>query len=153
MLGMGAMKTCTGRRAVNLMLMAGCAGLALGSAPLVAQVVPPVDPAELDPSAPLDPMPDLGVAWPDMSVPDAAKSADEEGVAPDVVADVVAADEPPVGDGATARRATWTLSGLDGIDEADAIRAEFARRSVLQEERKDEANAAQVDRRARRGQP
>ena len=145
MLGMGAMMRRTGRRAVNLTLMAGCAGLALGAVPLAAQVVPPVDPAELDPSAPLDPMPDLGVAWPDMNVPDPAPSPDPDGAVPTVVE----ADVTPVEDGATARLATWSLSGLDGIDEADAVSAEFARRSVLQEERKDEANAAQVDRRAR----
>ena len=143
------MRQRTGRRAVTLMLMAGCAGLTLGAVPLAAQTVPPVDPAELDPSAPLDPMPDLGVGWPDMNVPDAAPVPDAEGAVPDAVADVVEANVTPDEDGATARRATWTISGLDGVDEAAAIHAEFEKRSVLQEERKADANAAQVDRRAR----
>ena len=128
-----------------MILMAGCAGLTLGAVPLAAQVMPPVDPAELDPSAPLDPMPDLGVDWPDLNVPDAAPSPDPDGAVP-VAGE---AEATPVEDRATARRATWSLSGLDGVDEAAAIAAEFAKRSVLQEERKDEANAAQVDRRAR----
>ena len=146
MLGMGAMSRRTGRRAVNLMLMAGCAGLALGAMPLAAQTMPPVDPAELDPAAPLDPMSDLGVAWPDMNVPDAAPSPDPNGrAAAPVAAEATASFE----DGATARRATWSLSGIDRIDDVAALTAEFTKRSVLQGDRKDEANAAQVDRRAR----
>ena len=138
----------TGRRAVNLTMMAGCAGLAFGAAPLCAQVVPPVDPAELDPSAPLDPLPDLGVAWPDMNIPDSAPP-EEQGVAPADAAEAIDTAAEAVADSNTARRATWSLSGLDGIDEAAAIAAEFEKRSVLQAERKDEGNAAQVDRRAR----
>ena len=57
------------------------ASAALASTPALAQVTqaptqtppPPVpDAAELDPSAPLAPMPDLGVDWPDLN----AKEAD-----------------------------------------------------------------------------
>ena len=36
-----------------------------GARPGAPPAPPPSDPAELDPSAPLDPMPDLGVDWPD----------------------------------------------------------------------------------------
>ncbi len=42
---------------------------ALLHTPVEAQQNPPTDPAELDPNAPLDPMPDLGVEWPDMNAP------------------------------------------------------------------------------------
>ena len=35
---------------------------------------PPIDPAELDPSAPLAPMPDLGVDWPDLNAKDATEA-------------------------------------------------------------------------------
>ena len=42
-------------------------GIALGQA--VPQPPPP-DPAELDPSAPLDALPDLGVAWPELNAND-----------------------------------------------------------------------------------
>lgn len=129
-------------------MMAGCAGLALGAAALRAQVVPPVDPAELEPSAPLDPMPELDVDWPDMNIPDPAPPPEEQGIAPAVAAEATETAAQDVEDNA-ARRATWSLSGLDAIDEAAAVAAEFEKRSVLQAERKDEANAAQVDRRAR----
>ena len=56
-----------GRRGAFLLAAAAC-GLAL-PVPARAQQSP-ADPAELDPSAPLDPMPDLGVDWPDMASPD-----------------------------------------------------------------------------------
>jgi len=50
--------------------------LALGAAPLFAQTVPPPpDPTELDPSAPLDAMPELGVEWPDMNAADRRRAA------------------------------------------------------------------------------
>jgi len=55
-------------RARACLLAAAASGLAL-SAPARAQQTP-ADPAELDPNAPLDPMPDLGIDWPDMNQPD-----------------------------------------------------------------------------------
>ena len=55
------------RRATAVHWLSGCAGLLLGAAPLCAQVQPQ-DSADLDPSAPLDPMPDLGVEWPDLEM-------------------------------------------------------------------------------------
>ena len=51
-------------------------------APDRAAAAPPPDPAELDPSAPLDPMPDLGVDWPDLETdadrPPATRAAPAE---------------------------------------------------------------------------
>ena len=140
---------CAGRLAVNL-LLTGCAGVALGSAPLRAQVPPqPSGPAELDPSAPLDPMPDLGVDWPDMNVPDPAPPPEVEGVAPDDAAEATAEAAERVEDAAAARSYRWTITGIDGLDRRDAIREGFEERSALEKDHKDEANAAQIDRRAR----
>ena len=50
--------------------LAACAAAALTCpcAPAFAQTP---GSAELDPTAPLDPLPDLGVDWPDMNAPDA----------------------------------------------------------------------------------
>ena len=130
--------------------LAGCAGLALGAAPLCAQVTPPSsDPTELDPSAPLDPMPDLGVDWPDMNAPDPAPPPEVEGVAPEDAAEATADAAERVEDAAAARSYRWSIIGIDSLAESDAIRDGFEERSALDKDRKDEANAAQVDRRAR----
>ena len=75
--------------------LAGCAGLALGAAHLAAQV-PPADPTELDPSAPLDPMPDLGVDWPDLNQPEPEVPPEVEGVAPEAAAEPAEGGEPEV---------------------------------------------------------
>jgi translocation and assembly module TamA len=88
----------------------------------------------LDPSAPLDPLPDLGVEWPDMEQP-----ADQE---------ISTAPEAGAADAATERAYAVRLEGLDGIS-TEALLAQFNQLSVLQANRGDETNAAQVDRRAR----
>ncbi|MBA3668329.1 MAG: BamA/TamA family outer membrane protein [Sphingomonas sp.] len=136
-----------GRGAVTI-LLAGCAGLALGAAPLRAQTVP-TDPAELDPSAPLDPMPDLGVDWPDLETPEPAPPPEAQGVAPADAAEATSEALERVEDSAAARQYRWTLSGLEGVEGGDAVRLGFEQRSALKEDRKSTANAAQIDRRAR----
>lgn len=83
-----------------------------------------------DPSAPLDPMPDLGVEWPDLE-------SDEDGLA---------VEPAPVREAATTRRYSVRLEGLD---EAEGVEARFRALSVLEENRGTPANAAQLDRRAR----
>jgi translocation and assembly module TamA len=125
----------------------GCAGLALGAVPLCGQVPP--DPAELDPSAPLDPMPDLGVEWPDMSAPEPAPPPEAEGVAPETAAEATEEAASQVEDASATQRYRWSLSGLDGLEAASTIRAEFDARSTLEADKKKSANAAQIDRRAR----
>ena len=71
-------------------LLAGCAGLALGASPLAAQqALPPPDPTELDPSAPLNPMTDLDVEWPDLDAPDPAPPPEVEGVASEDAAETL----------------------------------------------------------------
>jgi translocation and assembly module TamA len=87
----------------------------------------------LDPSAPLDPLPDLGVEWPDM---------EESGEAiPDAPATEIA-------DAAAERSYTVSLIGLNAAN-AEAVRAQFIGFSTLEANRDDPANAAQIDRRAR----
>jgi translocation and assembly module TamA len=52
--------------AARLLCAAAAATLASVEASAQTSPQPPTDPAELDPNAPLAPMPDLGVAWPDL---------------------------------------------------------------------------------------
>ena len=109
------------------------------SAPAHAQ------PADLDPSAPLDPMPDLGVEWPDLDAPEqpsvARPAAGEE-----------AADLPDLpavsADAAAELRYTVSIEGLEQIATEELIAA-FDDQSALRKGRGDPANAAQVDRRSR----
>jgi translocation and assembly module TamA len=130
--------------------LAGCAGLALGAGALCAQTVPPpTDPAELDPSAPLEPMPDLGVEWPDLNQPEPALPPEVEGVAPETAAEATEEAASQVEDASATRNYRWSITGLEGLAKADEVRAEFDQRSTLKADRKRTANAAQIDRRAR----
>ena len=118
--------------ALAALLLCACPG-----ALLAQEQPPPADPLDLpplDPSAPLDPLPDLGVDWPDM----------EQGP------DEPIADAPDTGiaDAAADRRYTVRIEGLDGETEA-ALREPFNSLSTLAKNLKDPANAAQIDRRAR----
>ena len=99
---------------------------------------PPPDPLDevnqpLDPSAPLEPWPDLGVEWPDMAVPDSE------------ISDV---PETPAGEAAAARTYAYRIDGLGDADSL-ALLTQFRALSALEEYRGDPANAAQIDRRAR----
>ena len=89
----------------------------------------------LDPSSTLEPMPDLGVEWPDLSTPDATPPADPERapVTVDVAAD---------------RRYHVALEGLDAVG-GDALRTQFRSLSALIQDEDKSANVAQIDRRAR----
>jgi translocation and assembly module TamA len=111
--------------------------LCASPAALSAQGPPPADPLDqppLDPSAPLEPLPDLGVDWPDM----------EEGTA-EAIAD---RPDPGIADSASERRYAVRIEGLDPDSEA-ALRAQFDPLSTLERNRREPANAAQIDRRAR----
>lgn len=139
----------TGRGTASFWL-AGCAGLALGAESLCAQTPPQLaDPAELDPSAPLDPMPDLGVEWPDLNQPEPAAPPEVEGVAPEAAAEATEEAAERIEDSSAARSYRLTVIGLDGVEAAEAIRKGFDERSTLKADRKQTANAAQIDRRAR----
>jgi len=136
------------RRIAAFQWLVGCAGVALASVPLHAQVLT-TDPTELDPSAPLDPMPDLGVEWPDMNQAEPEPPPEVQAVEPEAAAEATEQAAERVEDATATRAYRWSISGLDGIAEAASIRAGFDERSVLESDRKKNANAAQIDRRAR----
>jgi translocation and assembly module TamA len=121
-----------GRRAAALL---AAVALILTFAPARAQTAdaqetnPP-----LDPSAPLEPWPDLGVDWPDME-------QDQGDIIPDLPVTSTA-------DAAAARSYSYRIEGLDEAEGADLL-AQFRHLSTLEEHRGDPANAAQIDRRAR----
>jgi translocation and assembly module TamA len=118
------------------------AASALLPGPLVAQTVPtpspaaPPDAAELDPNAPLDPMRDLGVAWPELNARDTAPPA------------------APLRKGGTLvptsgnMRYTVQVEGIASVSDSDELLRVFRQQSALEAERKDPANAAQIGRRA-----
>ncbi|MGQ0590123.1 MAG: autotransporter assembly complex protein TamA [Sphingosinicella sp.] len=124
-----------GRRAAAL---SAAIALILGADPARAQeAMPPAgEDQPLDPSAPLDPWPDLGLEWPDM-----ANDPDDE--IPDL---------PEAASGATdagrARTYSYRIEGVDPVESA-ALLQRFRELSTLEEYRDQPANAAQVDRRAR----
>lgn len=108
--------------------------LALVLAPLpalaqVAPATPPQDADGLDPAAPMAPLPDIGVDWPDLT-----PAPGEAGATAERVRDEA--------------RYSYAITGIDGIG-SDLLRQRFDAASTLREGRGDPANAAQVDRRAR----
>src|SRR5436853_1934290 len=75
-----------GSRRIAARLLSAAASAALVGWPALAQTVqtpaqspPPPDAAELDPSAPLAPMPDLGVDWPDLNTREAQPAPQSAG--------------------------------------------------------------------------
>ena len=118
-------------------LSCAAASLAIVAAPAFAQAS---DPTELDPTAPMAPLPDLGVDWPDMNAPDAPPPTD---------AGTEALPKPVAIDAAEERRYTVVIEGLQGVDEEPAIAKAFDAQSALREGRGQAANAAQIDRRSR----
>ncbi|WP_343528904.1 autotransporter assembly complex family protein [Sphingomonas sp.] len=89
------------------------------------------DPMMLDPSAPLAPLPEIGVAWPDLAK------------APGDPVAIMAATV----DAAAERRYRWQVEGIDGT--GALVRQRFDDLSTLNANDGDPANAAQLDRRAR----
>ncbi|HEX8063201.1 MAG TPA: BamA/TamA family outer membrane protein [Allosphingosinicella sp.] len=118
--------------ALAALLLCACPG-----ALLAQEQRPPADPLDqppLDPSAPLDPLPDLGVDWPDME-----QDADDP---------IAGTPDTGIADSAAERRYAVRIEGLDPDTEA-ALRLPFDSLSTLARNGKDAANAAQIDRRAR----
>ena len=122
-------------------LLCAAAASALAAGPGVAQPQP-AGTAELDPSAPLDAMPDIGVEWPDLNAPDQAVPPASGATAEPAPATVPAKE---TGD----QRYTVTVEGLGTIGNAEALLTAFADQSALEADRKRTANAAQIDRRSR----
>ena len=133
------------RRGRLWLLTAAACGLALPAPARAQQGIP--DPAELDPNAPLDPMPDLGVDWPDMDQPDPVPEP-EPGEPPQASAPSEPAGD-AIEDSAEARRYAYRLAGLEEVEGAEALIDRFREQSVLAQNEGDAANAAQIDRRAR----
>jgi translocation and assembly module TamA len=100
-----------------------------------AQTTDPLDEVDqpLDPSAPLDPMPEIDVPWPDMEGPEAP---------------IPETPDPAVADTGAARGYSYRIEGLGEVGAA-ALLAQFRELSTLEQYRGDSANAAQIDRRAR----
>ncbi len=117
-------------------LLCAAATAALVSAPAIAQQAEP-DPANVDPSAPLDPMPDLGVSWPDL-----------DHAPPDTMPPEEVTEDQAVVDSSGERQYAITISGLERIGNAEALVKAFEKQSALYEGRRDTANAAQIQRRS-----
>ncbi len=98
-----------------------------------AQTLPP-EPQGIDPSSPMAPLPELGVAWPDLGTPDIVEGVAEE---------PVASSEVMEGE----RRYSVTLSGIEGLP--DIVGQRFDALSALKKSDDKPANAAQINRRAK----
>ena len=104
---------------------------------------PPPDAAELDPNAPLAPMPDLGVAWPELDPKSTAPAAE-----PTTATSPRSRSTHAVATGEGNLRYTVSLEGLSALGNGDELVRQFRTQSSLEAERKDPANAAQIGRRA-----
>ena len=120
-----------------------CAAATFAIAPVVAhaQVAPPST-DELDPSAPLAPLPDIGVDWPDLNAREQLPSTEQAPVPQPATTSL--ADE----NGGEIRYG-WTIEGLAGIGNVEEVLKAFRQQSALDADRKKPANAAQVSRRSR----
>mgnify|MGYP002336250498 CR=1 FL=1 len=131
-------------------LLCAAATLALCSVQpaIAAQSDAALDPGELDPNAPLDPLPGLEVDWPDMDASDAPP-------APPAPAETIVAPPKPEtrkgkkGDEGETIAYTVAIEGIDALADAALIREAFRKQSALEENRRRTANAAQVNRRSR----
>ena len=102
-------------------------------------VTPQPDAAELEPNAPLAPLPDLGIAWPDLNAKDTAPSAAP--VAEQRKDRTQATDTSDL-------RYTVQVEGIVSVSGSGELLSAFRQQSALEAERKDPANAAQIGRRA-----
>jgi translocation and assembly module TamA len=133
--------------AARLLCAAAAAALAL---PVHAQTAPPPasakpqDPAELDPSAPLDPLPDLGVAWPELNAKETATPPPASNRAVGTKKEATTA----VADAAGNIRYTVEVQGVASVGAVEDLLHAFRQQSTLEEQRKKPANAAQIGRRA-----
>ncbi|MGN6278757.1 MAG: autotransporter assembly complex protein TamA [Sphingomonas sp.] len=111
--------------------------MALASASARAQQTAPAAPApapadSLDPNSPMAPLPDIGVAWPDLATaPGADQAAQTERA--EIATDIAY---------------SYAVKGLEDARN-DLLRQRFADLSTLKAHEHDRANAAQLDRRAR----
>jgi translocation and assembly module TamA len=137
-----------GSRAIAARLLSAAASAALASAPAFAQSAQtppppsPPDAAELDPSAPLAPMPDLGVDWPDLNAKDSEPpQAQPEGPKGQAAASAVTDENNEI-------RYSLAVEGLAAIGNSEELLKAFRQQSALEADRKHPANAAQIGRRS-----
>ena len=126
------------RRSVARLVSAAAAGV-LSTAAIAQQPAPQPQSqppaADIDPSAPLAPMPDIGVDWPTIG-----KEAPQQ--------QIPGVPQPAVVEAETDRSYTISLEGLDRIGNPAALIDLFQQQSALYQDRKKRANAAQIERRA-----
>jgi translocation and assembly module TamA len=127
--------------AARLLCAAAAAALCSSAAQAQAVSQPPPDPAELDPNAPLDPMPGLGVEWPDLNAKDST-------AAPAAASPAARQASTTVTEGTGEIRYTVELAGLSGVGASEDLLKAFRQQSALEADRKNPANAAQIGRRA-----
>src|SRR5690242_2592551 len=117
-------------RAARLLCATGC--IALSAAPALGQAAPEPPPStppgepELDPNAPLAPMPDLGVEWPQLDVKETA---------PPPQAAVEASKKPLVDqaeDGTGTVRYTVEVEGLSSVGASEELLSAFRKASTLE---------------------
>jgi translocation and assembly module TamA len=121
-------------------LLCAVGGCALVSAPAFGQAAPPPPPSdtgELDPNAPLAPLPELGVEWPELDATETAPPPTE-----------VPAGKIQTSEAVGSVRYAVDVDGLTAVGNAEELLTAFRKQSTLEAERKDEANAAQIGRRA-----
>src|SRR6476469_6537081 len=111
----------SGRGAARLLCAAAAAALAAPAHSQAAQ--PPPDAAELDPSAPLAPMPDLGVDWPDINAKDATPAPQPAGPKGQASASAVTDENSQI-------RYTVEVEGLGGLGNSGDLLKAFQRQSV-----------------------
>ncbi len=99
------------------------------TAPAPPLVVPPAPMSDVDPNDQLAPLPDIGVDWPDLATAPGEPTAAASNVA-------------------ASFRYGWRIDGVDAIG-GPLLRQRFRELSVLAGAEGKEANAAQLDRRAR----
>jgi translocation and assembly module TamA len=128
-------------RAARLLCAAGCAALvaapAFGQTAPAPQEPPPSAEPELDPTAPLAPLPDLGVDWPDLNATDTTLQSAPAEAAPAETTDATGS-----------LRYTIAVKGLSTVSGPEEVLNAFRKSSTLEAERKKPANAAQIGRRA-----
>ena len=101
--------------AARLLCAAAAVALVPGAASAqAAPPPPPTDPAELDPNAPLDAMPDLGVAWPELKASDTAPPPQAAPATPKREAKGRKGDHSVLGE-----QVAWQLCPRFGLDAAE----------------------------------
>src|SRR5690348_1944540 len=138
--------------AAGLLCAAGAAALvadpAWGQSAPVQQEPPASTPPELDPNAPLAPLPDLGVDWPDLNANDTTPpppATSSETATPPSKPKKATVDST---DASGNLRYTVQVEGLSSVGRAEDLLKAFRQQSTLEAERKKPANAAQIGRRA-----